>query len=345
MFNLILALFFVFFQAEALADARPMTYNITMDYNSVTNQFENAKATGSATVQVSTSGKWPIEIRMQKDGITGLNSTQAGGGNHQIALSRLYTDFDFELRHSVDSRLVIPMQAYLDTSGFHYPTSSYFSNAHNNNCENVYGNSDVFYIIAKPGNGCVAKTKDFSVEDQTNIISQSFMFFGFDTLNSIRNELSKPSYKAGDYIGSVTYKGDGVKSRVGGRVTESYTFNFVITKKRSLTSFDFPNGNVVNFVVNKHGNQHVGSAALLFNVDGVFNASDKLKFTLISANSQQGSHKLHLKHATLDKFIPYNVGLVDMKVGGSIIFSAQNESKTVANSSANIFNGKLDFGF
>lgn len=343
MLNKLLIVFFIFFQMKALADARPITYTITMDYNSVTNQFENVKATGSATVRATTTGYWPIEIRMQKDGITGLTSSEAGGGNQQIALKRTYTDFDFELHHRNNSGLKIPVRAYLDESVAFYGLTYPFYNEENHNCAAIPYSDAKLEIRATNGSGCNGKTSDYNVTSMGERFTNSSMYFGFDTLNQIKNSLRQPSYKLGDYIGSVRYTGDSVFSRVGGRMTESYTFNFVITKTKQLASFDFPSGMVTNFTVSKYGNQYIGTSELLFNVNGVFNASDKLRFSFRSANSQQG--KFNLKHVTADKFIPYEVELIDLKIGRPIIFNAQNETKLISNSSENILNGKFGFNF
>ncbi len=342
-FNKALIVFFILFHISVLADARPVTYNIAMDYNSVTNQFENIRATGSPTIQVTTSGYWAIEIRTQKDGVTGLNSREAGGGNQQIALQRTYTDFNFNLSHRVESGLTIPIRGYLHTSEVYYGFDSWFSTAINNNCKAIQSNSRMLRIQAVNGSGCNGKTFDYNVIDLNERISNSLMFYGFDLFDEIRTKLSQPNYKAGDYIGSVTYTGDSVFSRVGGKMSESYTFNFVITKKKQLTGFNFPNGTVTNFTVGKYGSQYVGTSHLLFNVDGVFNASDKLRFTFSSANSRRG--RFNLKHSTDDKFIPYNIELVDLKVGRPILFATQNETKLISNSSENILNGKFNFNF
>ncbi|WP_039046243.1 hypothetical protein [Plesiomonas shigelloides] len=344
MFNRALIIFLLVFQAEALADARPVIYNITMDYNSVANQFENIKATGSSTIQVSTSGYWPIEIRMQKDGVTGLTASEAGGGNHQIALKRAYTDFNFNLVHRVEDGLSIPIRGYLDTSEVYYRFRNWFENtSNNNNCERIFSNFNMFQIRGVNGSGCNGKTLDYIPEDKNMRISNSLMFFGFDIMDQIKSKLSQPNYKAGDYIGSVTYTGDSVFSRVDGKMSESYTFNFVITKKKQLTGFNFPDGTVSNFTVDKYGNKYVGTSQLFFNVDGVFNASDKLRFTFSSANSRRG--RFNLKHSTDDKFIPYNIELVDLKVGRPILVATQNETKSMSNSSENILNGKFNFNF
>ncbi|MGL5377905.1 MAG: hypothetical protein ACRDAT_06420 [Cetobacterium sp.] len=344
MFNKVLIVFFILFQMDALADARPVTYNITMDYNSVTNQFENIRATGSSTIQVSTTGFWPIEIRMQKDGVTGLTPSEAGGGNQQFALERSYTDFSFNLHHKIENGLSIPVRAYLDESLVFFPLGNFFADrAFNNNCANVQFNSQRLRIQANNGSGCNGRTYDYNPVNSSQRFSNTAMFFGFDTLDKIKSILSQPNYKAGDYIGSVTYAGDSIVSRVSGRMTESYTFNFVITKKKQLNSFNFPNGTVTNFTVGKYGNQYVGISQLLFNVDGVFNASDKLRFTFSSANSRQG--RFNLKHATDEKFIPYNIELVDLKIGRPIFFTTQNETKLISNSSENILNGQFNFNF
>lgn len=342
-FNKALIVFFILFHISVLADARPVTYNIAMDYNSVTNQFENIRATGSPTIQVTTSGYWAIEIRTQKDGVTGLNSREAGGGNQQIALQRTYTDFNFNLSHRVESGLTIPIRGFLNTSEVYYGFDSWFPTAINNNCKAIQSNIRMLRIQAVNGSGCNGKTFDYNVIDLNERISNSLMFYGFDLFDEIRTKLSQPNYKAGDYIGSVTYTGDSVFSRVGGKMSESYTFNFVITKKKQLTGFNFPNGTVTNFTVGKYGSQYVGTSHLLFNVDGVFNASDKLRFTFSSANSRRG--RFNLKHSTDDKFIPYNIELVDLKVGRPILFATQNETKLISNSSENILNGKFNFNF
>ena len=343
-FNKVFGVFCILFHMDVLADARPVTYNITMDYNSVTNQFESIHATGSSTIQVTTSGFWPIEIRMQKDGVTGLTSSEAGGGNQQIALKRTYTDFDFILSHRVESGLTIPVRGYLDTSEVYYNFASWFGGTDiNNNCSAINSNASRFRIRGTNGSGCNGKTMDYNVRDLNQRISDSSMYFGFDLFDNIKSKLSQPNYKAGDYIGSVTYTGDSVFSRVSGKMSESYTFNFVVTKKKQLTGFNFPNGTVSNFTVGKYGNQYVGTSQLFFNVDGVFNSSDKLRFTFNSANSRRG--RFNLKHSTDDKFIPYNIELVDLKVGRPILFATQNETKLISNSSENILNGKFNFNF
>lgn len=343
MFNRALIVFLLVFQTEALADARPITYNITMDYNSVTNQFENAKVTGSSTVQISTSGYWPIQISMQKDGVAGLIPSEAGGGNHQIAIQRSYSDFNFTLRNVVEEGLSIPVVGFLNLSEINHSFSSLIRSGWSNNCAEVDFTQTRIWIRAVNGAGCNGKTHDMTPSDSNQPISLSSMSFGFDLHDQIRRHLSQPNYKAGDYVGSIVYTGDSIISRVGGRMTESYTFNFVVTKKKQLVGFDFPNGMVTNFEVNKYGSDYVGTAALHFNIDGVFNVSDKLRFTFNSANSRQG--KLNLKHVSADKFIPYNVELVDLKVGRPILFNAQNESKLISNTSDNKLNGKFNFNF
>ncbi|AWK84044.1 hypothetical protein [Photobacterium damselae] len=342
MLNKFLIIFFIISQTEALADARPVTYDITMDYNTVTGQFENAKIIGG-TARLNASGYWPIQITMEKDGITGLTPSEAGGGNQQIALQRSYTDFNFTLVHQYEPGLTIPIRAYLDTSSLRLPFRGHFeSRAFNHNCT-VRSNYSGITISAVNGSGCNALSYDYEPENARQPIQDTSMIFNFDLFDNIRTYLNRTNYKAGNYTGSITYTGDSIVSRVNGRMTESYTFNFNITKKKQLTGFIFPKGTNANFLVTRYGEQYIGTSELIFNVEGVFNSSDKLRFTFNSANSH--NNKLSLKHATTDKFIPYKIELLDLKIGRPTAFVNQNESKLISNSSENIFNGKFTFSF
>lgn len=346
--NKALVVFLIIFHADAFADVRPMTYTIRMDYNSVTDQFENVNATGSASIRVITTGQWPINISVEKDGITGRPVYDILGSK-QYGLHRYYSDFSFFLRYREENNagLSFIVKGYLDESILkHTPTGIYNDVAIiNNNCKLVQSTNHITWpliIQAINGAGCNGRTLDYDSQSNSHFDGSS-MTFGFDLFNEIKNHLSRPDYKAGEYVGSITYTGDSIEARVGGHPLESYTFNFVITKKKQLTSFNFPMGMNANFIVNRYGSQYVGTSELLFNVDGVFNSSDKLRFSFSSANSQGG--KFNLKHSTADKFIPYDVNLIDLKVGRPIVFNTQNESKQISNSSENIFNGKFNFNF
>lgn len=345
MFKAISIIYLLLFSVDVLADAIPITYNITMDYNSITDQFENINATGGSFIDVSTNGNFPIGININKDGVIGLIPSVAGSGNSQLGLRRTYSDFSFNLHHRNESGLNINVDAFLYFSVLRLGgITSFFNDALvNNNCEHVQSNANEMRITASFGKNCSGNTIQYNPSDTNRPIPSGTMEFGFDMRENIRTTLRNPRYKAGDYVGSVTYTGDSAFSRVGGSMTESYTFNFTIRKIKQLNSLIFPRGTEANFVVNKYGDQYMGTSELFFIVDGVFNSSDKLRFSFTSANNR--NNKFNLKHISAEKLIPYNIELIDLKVGRSIAFNKNKEVKYVPNSSENIFNGKLNFNF
>ncbi|MCG3812214.1 hypothetical protein I3260_08185 [Photobacterium damselae] len=331
--------------------ARPITYNVTMDYNSVTKQFENARISGGANSRILVNGIYPIEITTAKDSIIGLSYSQAGNGNQQISLRRGYSLFNFQLTNVENNFYRFDVNNILSFSsialvGLGSLVNQFKEHSFNNGCAAV--NSPLYGPLSIQASGVSPCSGDTY---QVNMNSDSFshaiqpadgvMRYYFDFNNNIKKYLNNPSSKIGRYIGTVTYTGDSVFSRVGGAFTESYTFNFTINKVSTLTSINFPNGKISNINVKKINSNFVGNSELNFNVNGVFNFDNKLNFQLTSANTI--NDKLILKNG--NNSIPYNVKLTNITTGKQKLFTQSGQVQSLNISSNDQFQGVLGFSF
>ncbi|PSU89907.1 hypothetical protein C0W42_08955 [Photobacterium kishitanii] len=342
-----IVLLLTLYSSSNIYAARPITYNVTIDYNSVTDQFENAKIIGGAnsSIQVN-SGSAPIVIRTAKDSITGLTYSQAGSGNHQVAVRRAYSLFNFGLSN-VDNNFYHMVvnntlhHSFLDASN--YGTSFWFNDEYfNNGCSLVSKDNYNLQILTNGSRPCNGQTTQLVTSTSTPIaVSQTSMEYYFDIDNNIKRYLHNPATKVGRYTGSVTYNGDSVYSRVGGAFSEYYTFIFTVNKLKLLTSINFPNGKISNLAIKKVGNNYQGKSQLNFNIDGVFSFSNKLNFQFTSANGID--NKLSLRNGSNNIF--YNVSLTNLTTGKTELFKTNNEIQNFDIASNDNFQGLLGFNF
>ncbi len=344
-------LIFFTWSINVWAGGRPITYNVTMDYNAVTNQFENARISGGANSRVLVNGIYPIEITTAKDSIVGLTYAQAGNGNSQISLRRRDSLFNFQLTNIDNNFYKFEVNNILSFSSIALiglgDSIGYFTdNSFNHGCAAV--NSPLRGPLSIQASGispCSGNTFQIAMYgySYSYIIqpSDGIMRYYFDFNNNIKRYLSNPSTKIGKYIGTVTYTGDSVFSRVGGDFTEHYTFNFTINKVSTLTSIDFPNGKISNINVKKINSNFVGNSELNFNVNGIFNFDNKLNFQLTSVNTIDD--KLILKDG--NNLIPYNVKLTNITSGKQKLFTQSGQVQSLNISSNDQFQGVLGFSF
>ncbi|CEO41867.1 hypothetical protein [Photobacterium kishitanii] len=345
--KIIIVLLLTLYSSSNVYAARPITYNVTIDYNSVSNQFENARIIGGASSNIQVNnGAAPIVISTAKDSITGLTYSQAGSGNQQISLRRSYSLFDFLLSNNENGfyHLIVNntlSQSVLDVSngGESYFNDRYF----NHGCSLVSQNTKYLQIITNGNSPCSGDTTQYNTTVFDTLISagQTRMIYYFDVNNSIKKYLSNPATKVGKYTGSVTYNGDSVYSRVGGTFSEYYIFNFTINKLKLLTSINFPNGKISNLAIKKVGSNYQGKSQLNFNIDGVFNYSNKFNFQLTSANGVD--NKLSLRNGSNNIF--YNVSLTNLTTGKTELFKTNNEIQNFDIASNDNFQGLLGFDF
>ncbi|MCG3845837.1 hypothetical protein [Photobacterium damselae] len=344
-------LIFFTWSINAWAGGRPITYNVTMDYNAITNQFENARISGGANSQILVNGSYPIEITTAKDSIAGLSYSQAGNGNQQISLRRRDSLFNLQLTNIDNNFYKFEVNNILSFSSIALfglgSNVGYFSeNSFNHGCAAV--NSPLYGPLSIQASGvspCSGDTYQIIMNGDafsyTIKATDGVMRYYFDFNNNIKRYLHNPSSKIGKYTGTVTYTGDSVFSRVGGAFTESYTFNFTINKVSTLTSINFPNGKVSNMNVKKINSNFIGNSELNFNVNGVFNIDNKLNFQLTSANTI--NDKLILKNG--NNSIPYNVKLTNITTGKQKLFTQSGQVQSLNISSNDQFQGVLGFSF
>ncbi|UKA12075.1 hypothetical protein [Photobacterium damselae] len=349
-------LIFFTWSINVWAGARPITYNVSMDYNAITDQFENARITGGVNSNIIVNSSVPIKITTAKDGVIGLNYRQAGNGNQQISVYRQYSLFNLTLQNVVNSYYKVTSSNILASSRLNVLTESGVNygvfGGFNNGCQYSNIGQDSFLngnllITSFPNSQCVSQTAQINTAASNitfnHIIqpSETAMEYNFDINNNIKSYLRNSAAKIGKYIGSVTYRGDSVFSRVGGAFTESYTFNFTINKVASLNAINFPNGKISNIIVKKINSNFVGNSELNFNVNGVFNFDNKLNFQLTSANTI--NDKLILKNG--NNSIPYNVKLTNITTGKQKLFTQSGQVQSLKISSNDQFQGVLGFSF
>ncbi|WIG83680.1 hypothetical protein KFZ68_17480 [Photobacterium damselae] len=339
-------LIFFTWSVNIWAGARPVTYNITMDYNAITNRFENARITGGSNSRISVNGSYPIEINTAKDGIVGLQYGQVLDSyidNLFLVLKRRYSNFNLFLvnknnpsyKVEMDNQLV---RSYVD---LYYNRGVIYGSSQNSGCNFVtsYYTSNQ-QVIANNKIPCSGGTIPMKVI-AGGTFGGSAMDYLFDYNNNIKRYLNNPATKVGEYTGSVTYTGDSVVNLNNQVNTEAYTFNFTINKVASLNAINFPNGKISNINVKKINSNFVGNSELNFNVNGVFNFDNKLNFQLTSANTI--NDKLILKNG--NNSIPYNVKLTNITTGKQKLFTQSGQVQSLNISSNDQFQGVLGFSF
>lgn len=338
------------YSQNVFAAAIPITYNITMDYNAITDQFENARITGGIASVITVNGSYPIQIDTAKDGIEGRNYGSVIGFTDALAftvLRRTSSFFDLSLVNQNDNKYKVLSKNQLIRSYvnlfYNDGRSAYISSNYGCNIVTPYYTSSQ-QIVASANRDCSGNTTAMFVQ-RGGTFGGSRMSYFFDLNNNIKRYLSNPATKVGDYTGSVVYTGDSIVLWVNGGGfgpnTESYTFNFTINKKLELTSINFPNGKISTFNVKKTGSNYIGNSALNFNVDGVFNFSNKLNFQLTSANTI--NNKLVLRNGSHDIF--YTANLINITTGKKEVFNSNNQMQQFNISSNNQFQGLFDFNF
>lgn len=335
----------LFFNSLVFSDARPVTYNIYMDYNAITDTFENIRTDG--TLSVNFSGAAPYHVEHKKDGVIGLIAPEAGGGNQQVGIRRRYSTFDITFIHKDNQGLYFTSPSGIKYSRMWFSVLSgyYFQdNSHNGLCSSA-GRFDEFYVTNNSNLNCVARTNEMSTKDLSEFptIADGVMEYDFDLDNSIRRNLKNPNFKPGIYRASYTYSGDSVHSRVNGRFTEKYTFNIEINKIKQLSEFTFPLGKSAEFKTVKHGGRIYGNVELPFSMSGVFAMGQKLNFTFQSSNHVDGV--FNMSHQTANSRIPYSVTLINAGIGSAITYSKNNETKSVTAVANDDFSGLIKFDF
>ncbi|HIF9373517.1 TPA: hypothetical protein ACX6RV_001375 [Photobacterium damselae] len=340
-------LIFFTWSINVLAAARPITYNVSMDYNAITDRFENARITGGSNSRISVNGSYPIEINTNKDGINGLKyGAVLDTGNESdpwLVLNRTYSLFDLSLinKKYPSYKFTIQNQLVRSYVNLLYNTGSYSDGGQNNGCNFVtmqYTSNQ--QIRATNKSPCRGNTSVMVVQ-ASGTFDYSAMDYIFDFNNKAREFLRNPASKIGEYVGSVTYNGDSVVNWFNRVNTESYTFNFTINKVASLNAINFPNGKISNIIVKKINSNFVGNSELNFNVNGVFNFDNKLNFQLTSANTI--NDKLILKNG--NNSIPYNVKLTNITTGKQKLFTQSGQVQSLNISSNDQFQGVLGFSF
>ncbi len=339
-------LIFFTWSINVWADARPITYNVSIDYNAITNRFENARITGGTNSRITVNSTYPIEINTAKDGIVGLQYGQVLNSYNNrlfLVLKRLYSNFNLTLTNKINPIYKVEMNNQLVRSyvDLFYNTGLSISNSRNFGCHFVtptYTSNQ--QIIATNTVNCSGYTLAMGVQ-AGGTFNNSAMDYLFDYNNNVKRYLSNPATKIGEYVGSVTYTGDTVINLDNQVNTESYTFNFTINKIASLNAINFPNGKISNIIVKKINSNFVGNSELNFNVNGVFNFDNKLNFQLTSANTI--NDKLILKNG--NNSIPYNVKLTNITTGKQKLFTQSGQVQSLNISSNDQFQGVLGFSF
>ncbi|CAD7549239.1 hypothetical protein KGEDBEEJ_01217 [Aeromonas hydrophila] len=234
--------------------------------------------------------------------------------------------------------------------GFSNRSNSAFTSAFfNSGCLSVspqFAGADIFEITASVdvNNNCTGATFQQVYTSNpvilTHGIYREFVFSLGDVLNSSSYKKLPPD----EYKGTTTYNGDGWLSRVPRRPYQpNVTMNMAIEKKPFFSGMVFsdnaPQFSVIN--VNRGDGLFVeGSAAVLFNLIGVFSASDRIKFDLRSING----YKLT---STSGSVIPYSVNLLYRGVENSLVIEGVKRPPVIITPglSASSINGELSFEF
>ncbi|MEC4729156.1 hypothetical protein HWQ46_27045, partial [Shewanella sp. D64] len=262
----------IIFSHSTYALPTPITYNISIDYDPITNRLENGRISGGQGELFLHHANGLIVVKNKKEAYNGVYPHSSDSGNQQLYLGRNYSNFDLTLTGVDNNHVRINNSLFSSLMRFNLLNT-------NNGGWFVGGDIDCTYVERQEsgfislylarirntiGSNCRhAQTRHLSFVDNSIPFNDSGeMNFSFDYDDALLTFLARPTTISGDYIGSVMFNGESIKSRVQSDniYREQYTFNFKITKKRSLLNFSFPNSatKTANFTHQNTSQGHIG---------------------------------------------------------------------------------------
>ncbi|MEC4740945.1 hypothetical protein HWQ48_27060, partial [Shewanella sp. E94] len=250
----------------------PITYNISIDYDPITNRLENDRISGGNGELFLYHAEGLIVVRNKKEAYNGIIAAFANPpGDRFIRLSRRHSNFNIQLKGTANQSITIKntlIDSFMNIPVAFNGTQSEMPGI---DCRDVgapsHGNNQPLYnayIRNNAGSDCRgASSRTVSSSDRERFnLNSGAMIFSFDYDDALLTFLARPTTISGDYTGTVVFDGESITSRGGGSFQEQYTFNFKITKKRSLLNFSFPNSasKTADFTHQNTSQGHIGQA-------------------------------------------------------------------------------------
>ncbi|EMD1178356.1 hypothetical protein VP758_004969 [Vibrio harveyi] len=321
------------------------SYNIEVIYDDIGTTPIHVSSFDSQNAYITANNR--LEVHTDNEAYIGKSVEYLGGGNQQYAYVRGYSHFPLTLRgvrHGYEFTINNSLyDSYLRVEGITI-TGHWFAQYFNDGCTTVrptdYMQTELM-IRNEPSLDCKARSFDIGASIG-GFIAGGRQFYQLSWDQDLKTLLSNPNIPNDVYIGTATYNGDYLVSRVAPNPKKAnYTFNLKIVKKPTLTRLAFAN-NDLNFNVVQHGNTFTGTATTGFTLNGYFDKKQKINFSLSSANSHNS--KLSMKGTTTGNYLPYSVRLSNM-AGDNVIYNENNKLKTLSTLDENILQGTLDFKF